>query len=146
MRRPDPEGSTMQPGRPSADPAPVARPLRALLVEDEALIALLIEEYLQDAGVADVVVAGTLSEGLEAARSGRFDCAILDVNLGDARSDAIADVLAERRVPFAFSTGYGSEGLAARHNHRPVVTKPAQTSAYQALIAELLEGGPRPSN
>ncbi len=126
---------------PATAERPRDAPLRALVVEDEGLIALLMEDYLHAMGVAEVVLAQTLEKGLREARQGRFDLAVLDVNLRGARSDPVADALAERGVPFTFATGYGPGGVPARHADRPVVTKPAQFADLQAAVAGLLEWG-----
>ncbi len=116
---------------------------RALIVEDEALIAMLIEDYLNDMGITDVTLASSLNDGLRQARSGRFDVAILDVNLNGERSDRIAASLRERGVPFAFSTGYGPAGLPEEFADVPVATKPVQFTELRDMVEDLLAGSTR---
>jgi CheY-like chemotaxis protein len=100
--------------------------LRVLIVEDEALIAMLIEDFLTDLGCVVVEVAGTLARGLEIAsdRDLRIDGATLDINLGGEQVFPVADVLRSRGVPFVFATGYGVHGLIPRYAGYPVIAKP----------------------
>jgi CheY-like chemotaxis protein len=117
---------------------------RALVVEDESLVAMLVEDILLDLG-AKVEVAMRLCEALRQAREGVFDFAILDVNLGNGdRSDAVADVLAARRIPFVFATGYGERGLAAQYLAIPTLQKPYHQRDLELLIERVLPAG-RPS-
>lgn len=120
----------------------VSRSLRALLVEDEFMIALLLESYMKDCGVSEVVVVPTLARGLAAAREGDFDLAILDVNLNGESSFPIAQVLSERRIPFSFSTGYGPEGVARQFPDRPVLTKPYSPAVLKVVLRQLLDDPP----
>lgn len=86
---------------------------RVLLVEDESLVAMLAEDMLLDLG-CEVVVAMRLDKAVDHVRTGNFDLAVLDVNLGDARSYPVADLLLERCTPFLFATGYGTQGWRKR--------------------------------
>ncbi|MFC6790724.1 MULTISPECIES: response regulator [Methylobacterium] len=111
-----------------------------LLVEDESLVAMLAEDMLLDLG-CEVAVAMRLNKALDFARSGDFDLAVLDVNLGDARSYPIADLLLERRTPFLFATGYGQKGLEGAYRCVPVLQKPYQVEPLEHLLLRLLTGG-----
>ena len=98
--------------------------LRILVVEDEFLVATLIEDMLVAAGC---VVAGPvprLSEALAAVDHGTFDAAVLDVNLGGDRVYPVADALSHRNVPFVFITGYGAGVLPCEYAERPRLCKP----------------------
>lgn len=94
-----------------------------LLVEDESLIAMLAEDMLLDLG-CEVVVAMRFDRALNHARTERFDLAVLDINLGDARSYPIADLLHERGVPFLFATGYDPAVVPPPHGAVAVCQKP----------------------
>lgn len=110
---------------------------RVLLVEDESLVAMLVEDMLLDLG-AVVEVAMRLPEALRLATDGHFAFAVLDVNLGDGhRSDAVADALRSRGIPFAFATGYGERGLAERHRGTPTIQKPYRKRDLNLVIEEL---------
>ena len=100
--------------------------LRLLVVEDEALVAMLIEDALLDLGCEVVGPAGTVRAALRfaAAARGELDGALLDVNLGGEKVYPVADVLAKAGVPFLFVSGYGAAGLDAAHSGATVVKKP----------------------
>jgi DNA-binding response OmpR family regulator len=112
--------------------------MRVLLVEDEPLIAMMLEDFLdaldkQHAGTADSVAAA-----LPLVAAGGFDAAILDVNLrGGEKSFAIADVLAEKGVPFVFATGGGGEEIAPEHRDRPRLAKPFTMDGVEKALSAL---------
>jgi CheY-like chemotaxis protein len=81
--------------------------LRVLVVEDEFLVATLIEDMLTFAGCVVSGPVPRLAEALDAVHGGTFDAAVLDVNLAGDRIDPVADVLSRRNVPFVFVTGHG---------------------------------------
>jgi len=110
---------------------------RVLLVEDESMVAMMIEDMLLDLG-CEVVVAMRLDQALAHARAHPFDMAVLDVNLGEARSYPVADLLSERGTPFAFATGYGLVGLDPGYRAVPVVQKPYQQAQLAVLLERLL--------
>jgi CheY-like chemotaxis protein len=99
--------------------------IRVLVVEDEFLVATLIEDMLTSAGC---VVSGPiprLAEALDAVHGGTFDAAVLDVNLGGGdRVYPVADALSRRNVPFVFVTGYGTGVLPNKYAERPRLGKP----------------------
>ncbi len=98
---------------------------RVLVVEDEALVAILIQDLLAEFDCEVAALASTASEAVDLARSCEADFALLDVNLGGgATSFAAAEVLLGRGLPFAFVTGYGVDGVRPDLRHLPVVPKP----------------------
>jgi CheY-like chemotaxis protein len=111
---------------------------RVLLVEDEAMIAMLVEDMLEDLGHDLAAVATRLEEALALSRSEAFDLAILDLNLGGVLTYPVADVLAERGVPFIFATGYGSGGLKEAYAARSTLQKPFNTDALGQAINQAL--------
>lgn len=121
--------------------------LRLLVVEDEAMVAMLIEDMLCDLGCVVSGVAGTLSRGMALAKDESFaiDGAILDINLGGEKVYPVAEALSARRVPFIFSTGYGGAGVDKAFAHIPILAKPYdQQTLEQKLISVL--GPARPSS
>ncbi|WP_244476591.1 MULTISPECIES: response regulator [unclassified Methylobacterium] len=118
-------------------PMTVLNGRRVLLVEDESLVAMLAEDMLMDLG-CEVVLAMRLDKALALARTETFDAAVLDVNLGEARSYPIADVLFERSLPFLFATGYGTQGLERAYQSVPVLQKPYQQGPMEHLLHRLL--------
>jgi CheY-like chemotaxis protein len=114
---------------------------RILLVEDEAMIAMLVEDMLEDLGHELVRVANRLEDAVTAARNESVDLAILDLNLGGVLTYPAADALAERGIPFIFATGYGSGGLEAAYSARPALQKPFDTDALGQAIGQALGHG-----
>jgi len=86
---------------------------RILVVEDEALIAVMVEDMLMDMGSDVVGPAATIEAALALARAEAIDAAILDVNVRGERIDPVADALMARGVPVLFATGYGEVKLAS---------------------------------
>ena len=111
------------------------------MVEDEALVAMLIDEMLCDLGFAVVGPAARLERALEIAKSEPFDAAVLDVNLAGEKSFPIADVLRERQIPFIFATGYGASGIGDRFKGVIVLQKPFQAHHLQQAISAILSPG-----
>jgi CheY-like chemotaxis protein len=87
--------------------------LRVLLVEDEIMIALLLEEMLAELDFEVVGPVARLDRAVEMAQRQALDVALLDVNLNGKEIYPVAEALAAREVPFVFVTGYG-RGLCAR--------------------------------
>ena len=112
---------------------------RVLIVEDEMLIALLIEDFLTDIGCHTIGPYGTLAAGLQAARSEALDLAVLDVNLDGERVYPVAEVLAERQIPFLFLSGYGDEAIPFGRENWKVCAKPFKGEVLVRMLAELLE-------
>lgn len=99
---------------------------RILIVEDEALVAMLIEDIVLDLGYEIAAIAGRLDDGLAKAEALDLSCAVLDLNLNGARTYPIAETLRTRGVPFLFVTGYGAAGLEPGWEQAVVVQKPFQ--------------------
>jgi CheY-like chemotaxis protein len=109
---------------------------RVLVVEDEAMVSILIEDMLGELGCEVVGPAMRVEHALQLAETGAIDAAVLDINLGGTRSDAVAEILERRRVPILFVTGYGHTGRPGRNDR--VLQKPYRqaelTEALQALL------------
>ena len=88
---------------------------RILIVEDEALVAMLVEDALLDAGAEVIGPVATVAEAMALLDAGSPDGAVLDLNLAGETSTPVADLLAARGVPFVVATGYGAEGLPPGH-------------------------------
>jgi DNA-binding response OmpR family regulator len=110
---------------------------RILIVEDEPLVAMLLEDMLTDLGFDVAGPALRLERGLELASSDELDAAILDVNLGGSRSYEVAEALRERGVPFAFATGY-DELDSDDQEQVPIVRKPYRQDQIKEVLRQLI--------
>ena len=107
---------------------------RVLLVEDEALVAMMIQETLKEFGYQVVGPLNTASEALAAAREGHFDAAVLDINLGDGLVYTVAEILGVRGVPFIFVTGYDADSVDPRFSGVPILQKPIERDMLQKIF------------
>jgi PAS domain S-box-containing protein len=128
-----------------ADNSPAAPKIaygrRVLVVEDEALVAMMIQEFLTEYGHSVVGPIGRASEALLAAKETDYDAAILDINLGEGMAYPVADILSARGVPFVFITGYEADTVEDRFSHVPVLQKPIERQALQRLFVTGLNDG-----
>ena len=112
---------------------------RVLVVEDEMMIAMLVEDMLSDLGCAVVGPAHGLEAALELARGDELiDAALLDVNLGGQPVFAVADALRAKGVPAIFSTGYGEAGLRDVDQGSPVLQKPFRAGDLAKALTQAL--------
>lgn len=111
---------------------------RILVVEDEAMIVMLLEDMLGDLGCVLVGPAYRIDKALGLIRSEQFDAAILDVNLDGQRTTLVAEALETKGIPFLFATGYGATDVAAPFNRQMVLTKPFTQSQLEDALRSLL--------
>ncbi|WP_313457457.1 HWE histidine kinase domain-containing protein [Pseudomonas sp.] len=110
-----------------------------LILEDQLVIAVGLEQILNDAQINDVITAGSEDEALRLLSGRTPDAAILDINLGTGTSVSVADELVRRSVPFLFATGYGDGASIPEHlKHIPVVRKPYDAHTILASLQHLL--------
>nr|WP_281414741.1 response regulator [Plastoroseomonas arctica] len=112
-----------------------------LVVEDEQLVAMLIEDALVDAGAIVMGAAATVAEALMLLGTSVPDVAVMDMNLCGQSAAPVADALAARGVPFLVATGYGAAGLPKGHESAPVLAKPFDPND---LIRQLVALAARP--
>lgn len=111
---------------------------KVLLVEDEILIAMMVEEMLVELGFEVIGPATRLKRALEFAHSASFDFAVLDVNLANEQSYPVAQVLVQRQIPFIFATGYGAKGLTEDFRGSVALQKPFQSTQLARAISAIL--------
>jgi len=114
--------------------------LRVLIVEDEFLVAALLEDTLAGFGCRVLGPASTVQEGLELIRTERVEAAVLDVNIDGEPVFPVADALAAAGVPFIFATGYGRAGVADRHGERSVLEKPYESRTLRHALESAIRG------
>ncbi len=114
---------------------------RVLVVEDEALVSMLVEDELRDAGAEVMGPAPTVREALRlieaAAADGGLGAAVLDINLDGQHVGPVADRLAALDVPFLFATGYGENCDTGGHGAAPTLHKPFAPERLIATVAAL---------
>jgi DNA-binding response OmpR family regulator len=118
--------------------AGVLQGVRVLVVEDEYLVAAMIEEILESAGCIVMGPIPRLREALDAVDHDDYDAAVLDVNLAGERINPVADALSERNVPFLFVTGYGASALPGEYAARPHVCKPFRMAELICALSNVL--------
>lgn len=111
---------------------------RILIVEDEPLIAMMLEDFLEALGMHVAGVADSVDGALELVTGQEIDAAILDVNLrGGETSWPVADALSDRAIPFRLATGGSNDVIAEAHRTRPVLSKPFTMDGVEQALAAL---------
>ena len=117
---------------------PVLKGLRVAVVEDETLVAILLEDMLMELGCEVLWTAHRVAKALDLVARSAPDAGVLDVNIAGDEVYPVAQVMAERNIPFVFTTGYGTRGLIDAWRDRPIVQKPFQVQHLsQGLRAAL---------
>jgi CheY-like chemotaxis protein len=114
----------------------VTIPRSVLIVEDESLISMMLEDFLESLGHKVAGTCETVSDALERVEQGGFDVAIIDVNLNGERVWPVADRLAARGIPYVLATGGHIEPPPAAHAGAPVLSKPFTLDAIEPVLAE----------
>jgi CheY-like chemotaxis protein len=110
---------------------------RVLVVEDEAFVAMMLEDELESLGIHVIRPVSNMSSALTLAGTSMLDGALLDLNINGAYATEVADKLRTRRIPFIFVTGYERpEGL--RYRDVPVLHKPFTGIELRMALLELL--------
>jgi CheY-like chemotaxis protein len=112
--------------------------LRVFIVEDETIVAMLIEEFVRELGWEVAGLAASVEAALAALERTDADVVILDVNLQGTKSFPVAEFLQARRLPFAFATAYGRPGLEGRFENVPLVRKPYGQADLARVVGEAL--------
>jgi DNA-binding response OmpR family regulator len=115
---------------------------RVLIVEDEAMISMLIEDMVLDFGSEIVGPASKIDQAMALAQGERLDAAILDVNVDGEAVFCVAETLIDRGVSVIFATGYGTRGLPERFRDTPVLAKPFSYADLAATLQTALSGAP----
>lgn len=110
---------------------------RFLVIEDELLIALLLEETIREFGYRVSAVARTIPEARREFEKRNFDAVLLDINIDGRYNVEIADLLLRENIPCAFVTGYDYL-VELRHEHIPVLPKPFSRAQLRALLVSLV--------
>ena len=107
---------------------------RVMVVEDEALVAMVLGDHLTELGFSVVGPYSRVTDAIDAVKGEDLDAAVLDVNLGGELVYPVADLLATRGVPFIFVTGYGLESIDRRFANVRVLQKPIEREMLQRVF------------
>ena len=125
-------------GVPSQTVASDSDDKRVLLVEDEPLVSMMLADMLSAFGHKVDGPYSRFSDAIMAAKSNNLQAGILDVNLGGEKTYAVADILTDRKIPFAFVTGYGPDSIVPAFAHAPVLQKPIEAAKLHALLQQIV--------
>ena len=114
---------------------------RILLVEDEPLIALFVEELLDDLNCECVGPIKDLPNALQYASNGSFEAAILNLVIDGKNAYSVAEALADRGIPFAFASGVPHGAFEAQWKDRPYLSKSYGFEDVRLLAMKLLAAG-----
>lgn len=124
---------------PNEAPEAASRPPRVLIVEDMAMVVMMIEAVIDELGWTVVGPAARVDAALRLAREETIDLAVLDINLDGAMSWDVATALRARGIPFVFTTGYSDRAIMPAHlAGSPVLGKPFRVDQLEAQLKEML--------
>ncbi|MCC6914754.1 MAG: response regulator [Rhodospirillaceae bacterium] len=111
--------------------------LRILIVEDDALVALNLQEFVESLGCTVVGPMGRLAAALDVLDRVSIDGAMLDINLHGEMVYPLAERLAERRTPMLFCSGYAfTQAVPKRFQDYPQVAKPMVEQTLRTAMME----------
>lgn len=112
---------------------------RALVVEDESMVGLLMEDLLREVGVNPVGTAWSVQQAIALLDMAPVDLVVLDVNIAGESVEPVAEELQRRGIPFIFVTGFGIERVPEAFRNRPVLTKPVEEEDLRNALQAALE-------
>ena len=107
---------------------------RILVLDDEPLIAMMVEEWLSELGCETIGPANSVAAALSLIDGNALEGAILDVTLGNENCYSVAEILKNKKVPFAFATGRGADGIDSRYKDALLLAKPFDFAAIKGVI------------
>jgi len=111
---------------------------RVLIIENDFLIAEMINEMVCDLGYTVTRTVHRLPSALKELRQENFDGALVNIGIDEQKHGVeIADILTAMGVPFGFVTGYG-HALTERHAHVPLLQKPFNTQQLRVFLETLV--------
>jgi CheY-like chemotaxis protein len=110
-----------------------------LIVEDEAIVGMMVEDALASLGVQIVGPLARVSQALPIARDRTLAGAVLDINIAGTLVYPVADALLARGIPFMFLTGYGEADLPRHLQHAPLLTKPFIVDELCKAVRKLMQ-------
>ncbi len=118
---------------------------RFLVLEDEPLIAAMLAEWLEQQSHEVVGVAQATQEALDLIDTIAVDAAIVDIEVRDGTAYPLAEILRERRIPFAFATGWPRDAIDADFRGQMILCKPFRFEILGQSLQDLLCGFSAPA-
>ncbi len=113
-----------------------------LLVEDEPTVSMMLSDMLLEFGHTVDGPYSRYSDAMGAARMNDLHAGVLDVNVGGEKIYPLAAILARRKIPFVFVTGYSPDSIDPRFTHIPVLQKPIERQALRAVLRDSSKAQP----
>jgi DNA-binding response OmpR family regulator len=110
-----------------------------LVVEDEMMIGMMLEDFLDALGYRLHGLVGTVEEACDLARGDGFDAAVLDCNLRGQKAWPVAQIPADRNIPFLFATGGSADEVPTAFADRPTLAKPFTIGSVERMLGRLLQ-------
>ena len=114
---------------------------RVLIVEDDAMISMMLQDLLEDMGCQVVSVASRLGEAQHKSEVDDFDVALLDVNLRGERTFPVAEAMRQRRRPFVLTTGYATTILPDSLRAATLLQKPYRRQDLETALWDAMHSG-----
>jgi CheY-like chemotaxis protein len=115
------------------------RDRRILVVEDEYLIAMSLQDALENAGSVVVGPVPSVEKAIKTIElDPHIDAAVVDVNLGGVLAYPVADMLIARKIPFVFTSGYEDNVLRNRYAQVKNCPKPYLFRAMEEALVEAM--------
>jgi CheY-like chemotaxis protein len=116
----------------------LASKYRVLVIEEEALLRLLLEDMIYELGHEVVACGGTLQEAMQLTGDAEFDVAVLDMRIDGILTFPVADILVRRNLPYVFATAIMPTNVPAQHWGRPVLAKPFEHDEVRRVLDQSL--------
>jgi DNA-binding response OmpR family regulator len=111
--------------------------IRVLVIEDEAIVGMMIEDFLGDFGYSVVGPIENLQAAILLAATEQIDVAVVDINISGQVATAVADKLIDREIPFLFVSGY-EKMRGTRYASIPLLRKPFEPEDLRDAIERVL--------
>jgi CheY-like chemotaxis protein len=113
--------------------------LRLLLVEDEAMIAMDMEDLISDLGAEVVGPFARLRDALHALKHEPIHGAVLDIHLDHETTFPLADALLERADPLIFVSGDADDSVPEKYRRLPRLRKPLDYAEFTRLATSVFD-------
>ncbi|MEO8986771.1 MAG: response regulator [Rhodanobacter sp.] len=119
--------------------------LRAIVIEDDFLLAQVLVDALASLGCKVLGSASNVADGVHLATESRCDFAIVDLDLKGQIALPVLDRLRGRGIPFLVATGAFSEDIPAPYVDAMRLSKPYNLRELKQALALLVPGFDLPS-